>query len=115
MAPFLVFDKNDNLILVLGSPGGARIIPYLVQAFVAIFDFDSSLQEAMSLPHYANRNGMTELEKGTEYEKLQVPLEKLGHEVLITDMNSGLQGIFMSPQGLWGGSDPRREGVAVGE
>lgn len=120
MAPFLVFDKNDNLVLVLGSPGGARIIAYLVQTLVLMLDFDYHLQKAISSLHLANRNGVTELEKSAEESIFKELLEKLGHEVVLVDMNSGLQGIAVSPYNkisrvLVGASDPRREGVAVGE
>ena len=33
----------------------------------------------------------------------------------VAGMNSGLQAIIVTPAGLQGGADPRREGVAVGD
>ena len=32
-----------------------------------------------------------------------------------TDLNSGIHAVALTPQGLEGGADPRREGVAAGE
>ena len=42
-------------------------------------------------------------------------LEALGHEVRVRALTSGLHGIAVTPQGLVGGADPRREGVALGD
>jgi gamma-glutamyltranspeptidase/glutathione hydrolase len=41
-------------------------------------------------------------------------LEAKGHEVRAIDMNSGIQAIVVGPNGLTGGADSRREGVAIG-
>ena len=46
---------------------------------------------------------------------LQKKLKRKGHEARVTDLNSGLHGISVLPEGrLLGGADPRREGVALG-
>jgi gamma-glutamyltranspeptidase/glutathione hydrolase len=42
-------------------------------------------------------------------------LEALGYETKIDDQNSGLHGIEITPVGIEGGADPRREGVALGD
>jgi gamma-glutamyltranspeptidase/glutathione hydrolase len=33
----------------------------------------------------------------------------------VKDPNSGLQAIAITPSGLEGGADPRREGIAIGD
>ena len=68
-----------------------------------------------ALPNVGNRNGATDLEAGTAAEALAEPLTALGHEVNIRDLNSGLHGIQVTPDGLIGGADPRREGIALGD
>jgi gamma-glutamyltranspeptidase/glutathione hydrolase len=42
-------------------------------------------------------------------------LQDRGHDVRLMPQTSGLQGIMRTPQGWFGGADPRREGVAMGQ
>ncbi len=115
MAPTMVFDRQGRLVLVLGSPGGSSIIPYVAKALIAYLDWGLDPQAAVDLPNFANRNGATELEKGTPLEALAPQLQAMGHEVKFTQMTSGLAVIAVTPEGLIGGADSRREGVAVGD
>jgi len=114
MAPTIVFDGSRAPVLVVGSPGGARIIPYVAQAIVGVLDWKLDAQAAVSMPHVANLNGPTELEAGTAATALQPALEALGHEVKLQEMNSGLHAIAIRSGRLTGGVDPRREGRAIG-
>lgn len=115
MSPTMVFDaEGDDLIHVVGSPGGARIINYVAQTLVGLLDWQLNMQQAIDLPHVTNLNNYTALEKGTDMVKLQGKLKSKGHEVRVTDLNSGLHGVTVLPDGrLLGGADPRREGVAL--
>lgn len=114
MAPTLVFDANNNLHMIVGAPGGSRIIGYVAQTLVAALDWKMDMQAAIAMPHFGSRNGPTEIERGTTYENLAGALTARGHEVLITDMTSGIQGIMRDRNGWQGGADPRREGMAKG-
>src|SRR5690606_16304780 len=40
MAPTLVFDADGTLRLIIGSPGGSRIINYVLQTLVAVLDWN---------------------------------------------------------------------------
>ena len=73
------------------------------------------MQSAVELPNFVNLNGSTELEKGTPLVALKPELKKLGHQVRVRNMVSGLHGIRITKEGIEGGSDPRREGIAVGD
>ncbi len=116
MAPTLVFSPDGDLKMLIGSPGGSRIIPYVAQTILGVVDWRMSIQQAINLPHYLHRNGQElDLEAGTELEALQQRMQNFGYQVRVTDLNSGLQGIVVSEQGLEGGSDPRREGLVLGE
>lgn len=115
MSPFMVFDENDNLTMVIGSPGGSRIINYVAKTMLGVLEWDLDIQSAISLAHFVNRNGGTDLEKGTDAAKLKEDLEALGHKVSVRDLNSGLHGITINNDGLQGGADPRRVGRAIGK
>ena len=119
MAPTIVTDRDGQLVMTVGSPGGPRIIPYVTQTLIATLDWNLDIQAAMNLPHHANMNGPTELERGTRATALAPELRRLGHMVEFKDMTSGLHGVMVVRRGntaqLVGGADPRREGEAIGE
>ena len=102
-------------MLVVGSPGGTRIIGYVAKTLIAALDWGMDIQAAIDLPHFVNRNGATHLEQGTGVVALKPGLEALGHEVRLRPMTSGLHGIMVTRDGLMGGADRRREGVAIGD
>ena len=115
MAPMMVFDENQALYLVAGSPGGSRIINYVAQTIIGILDWQLDPQSSIDLPKVTNRNGVTTLERGTSLEKIKSELEALGHKVSIRDLNSGLHVIQLRENKLIGGADPRREGKVMGQ
>ncbi len=114
VAPTIVLGPDDTVRAVVGSPGGSRIIGFVAQAVIAMLDWGLDPQAAVSLGHVVNRNGPTDLEGGTDVATLKPALEALGHTVAIAELNSGLHAILRR-DGRWlGGTDPRREGAAVG-
>ena len=114
MSPTLILDSDGEFYAAIGSPGGSRIIGYVAQTIIALVDWKLPMQEAIALPHIINRNGVTDLEKGTALEKIAPKLERLGHKIRIRALTSGLHGIVRTaPDILQGGADPRREGVVM--
>ncbi len=114
MSPMLVFSKDGNLTMVLGSALGSTIINQVAKTIIAVIDWNLDIQSAISLPNTGSRNGPTDLEKNTRAEQLAPQLRALGHEVRIGDIPGGLHGILRTPGGWQGGADPRRDGVAKG-
>jgi gamma-glutamyltranspeptidase/glutathione hydrolase len=114
MAPTIVL-KDGKPVIAIGSPGGSNIISYVAEALIAMIDWKMNVQQAVSLPHLVNRFGTYDLEAGTKAADMAKDLQALGYETKIGDQNSGLHGIEITPSGIEGGADPRREGVAVGD
>lgn len=114
MAPTIVLE-DGRPVLVLGSPGGSRIIPYVSKTLVALLDWEMDAQAAVDLPHLVNRFGTYDVEAGTGAEAQAAALEALGYEVSLRDLTSGLHVIDLRGGGLRGGADPRREGVVLGQ
>ena len=152
MAPTIVFNQHGQPILALGSPGGARIIPYVAQVLwqylgqaptrsqseafwkrerpKASFGERKAtrrrwggelpgtqlpLEQAVAAPHLVHIGGSLELEAGREWPTDPEPtLRALGHEPRRRRHNSGLHAVEITPWGLKGVADPRREGTAAG-
>ena len=113
MAPTIVL-KNGRPYLVIGSPGGSRIIGYVVKAIIAYVDWGMNVQQALSMPHLINRFGTFDLEINTKAEMMEGPLSSAGFKVKSRGLNSGLHAIAVYENRLEGGADPRREGLAYG-
>lgn len=114
MAPMMVFDAKGQLLLVIGSPGGSRIINYVAQSIIAVLDWQLDVQQAINLPRLTHRNDYLALEKGTALAAQAGVLEDMGYKVQLQDLNSGLHAIMLGANGLQGAADPRREGLAAG-
>lgn len=113
MSPSIVM-QDGKPVLVIGSPGGSRIIGYTAKAIIGYLDWGLDVQQAIGLPNIVNRFGTTDIEAGTSATELTQPLKDIGFEIEERDLNSGLHGIAITPDGLSGGADPRREGIALG-
>lgn len=113
MSPTIVL-RDDAPVLVVGSPGGSRIIGYVAQTIIAHLDWGMDVQQAVAMPRAVNRFGTFDLEAGTEAEDLAEGLAALGYEVNLRSLTSGLHAIAIDADGLTGGADPRREGIALG-
>jgi gamma-glutamyltranspeptidase/glutathione hydrolase len=116
MAPTLVLDKaTGQLVLTTGSPGGALIIHFTAKTVYGVLNWGLNMQQAINLPNFGSLNGPTLLEE-TRFPPATVEaLRTRGHEVRELNMTSGLQGIQRTPSGFFGGADPRREGIVMGD
>ncbi|MEM6903258.1 MAG: gamma-glutamyltransferase, partial [Pseudomonadota bacterium] len=120
MAPTIVFDHLYRPVWALGSPGGSRIIGYVARAIIHMADAGLRPAAAVAQPHIANRNRVTEVERGDKHDPFATGLAVKGHEVVRPQMVSGLHAIMITKDQagetlLIGGADPRREGHVVGD
>jgi gamma-glutamyltranspeptidase/glutathione hydrolase len=115
MAPTIVLE-DGRPVLLIGSPGGSRIIPYVAETLVRILDFGQDPQVAIDGPHVVNRNGPTEVEAGPDAAATVEALAVFGAAPETAALTSGLHAILIRPDGtLVGGADKRREGLVMGE
>ncbi len=120
MAPTLVFDKASGaLVMSGGSPGGALIIHYTAKTLYGVLNWGLLPQQAINLPNFASLNGPTQLEEKRFPVATVEALKARGHEVREVNMTSGLQAITRGQAHgamVWyGGADPRREGLVMGD
>ncbi|MEO0982507.1 MAG: gamma-glutamyltransferase [Pseudomonadota bacterium] len=114
MSPTLVFDEAGDLFMVTGSPGGNSIIAYVAKTLVAVLDWGHSAQEAADLPNVIARGDRVGVEVDVDGgPQAAEALRDLGYDVQEREgENSGLHVIVVREDGLEGGADTRREGVA---
>jgi gamma-glutamyltranspeptidase/glutathione hydrolase len=115
MAPTLVL-RDGKPILVIGSPGGPRIIQFVAETVLRVIDQDLPLQDAIEAPHLTHLGGTTALEPALADPAFAAALQSLGHKVQTLEQASGLHGIWidLATGDLHSGVDPRREGSAAG-
>ena len=116
MAPAIVLDRQGRFVAAVGSPGGPSILGYNLKGLVAILDWKMPVQAALALPNMVARGSVY----GTEIDKMPASVVEglKAKGVALTNgagaEGSGLHAIKATANGLEGGADPRREGVAVG-
>ncbi len=115
MAPTIVFGRDGRPELVVGAGGGARIIDSVAETIIGVLAWGQDVRTAIVQPRVGGENRAQELERGTAAADLAAPLRAMGHAVKVVEMNAGVQGIEIGPDGLRGWADPRRDGVAVGD
>jgi gamma-glutamyltranspeptidase/glutathione hydrolase len=116
MAPTIALGPDGRFLLATGSAGGPMIIDYVAQSLIALIDQNETPSEAAALAHPGNLNGSTLLEKETKLEALAPKLEAMGHVVAAPAVEKSGLNILKRVGGEYvGGSDPRRDGVALGD
>ena len=115
MAPSFVFDANGKLEAAVGSQGGGRIIGFVSLALLRMLDWNQTPQQAAAAPRMQTLGGPVELEANPTAAGLADGLRSMGHTVVVLPVESGFQGIAIGKDGMTGGADPRREGMAAGD
>lgn len=113
MSPTMVFDKNGDILMVTGSPGGNSIPAYVSKSIVAVLDWDMSAQDAVDFPNIVARGERVRVEVNVDPGKaIATDLARRGYQVHESDgENSGLHIIVVRPDELDGAADKRREGI----
>ena len=114
MTPVIVFDENNALKLISGSPGGALIPAAVLRVITGIIDFDLNLGEATMLPriHKDWPYESLRVEKGISSDTKKI-LASFGHEIDESKTMGSTQSILISSQGIEGYADLRRPNAGV--
>ena len=108
MAPLIIFDKNDDFILTIGSPGGKAIISYVARVLIDIFYNQIDSASSIRKPNYIKIRDKTFVEN----EDLKKNLKQVSK---IRNLTSGLAIIENTENGFNGIADFRRDGTAKGK
>ena len=117
MSPTIVFDAQGKPWATLGSVGGQRIPLYVTKALIALIDWKLDAQQAAALLNFGSRGGAFEIEN--DQPRALWPalvLKGKGPRIAADALTSGTHIIVLrGDDGLEGGADPRREGIARGD
>jgi gamma-glutamyltranspeptidase/glutathione hydrolase len=117
MTPTIVV-KDNKPFLILGSPGGGRIISTVANILMGVIDYDLNIQEAVNAPRFHHQWLPDEIrmeKNGFSRDTIRL-LEQRGHKITFSDAWSDGECIMIDPKTgeRQGSSDPRNEGKAVG-
>ncbi len=116
MSPTIILDKDGKFVAAIGSPGGLAIPSFVLKGIVGVLDWKLTMQAAVALPNLValGDNYISEPAKFSPgvVEGLAAKGVVLHSGYGVED--SGLHGVIARADGLEGGADPRREGVARG-
>jgi len=123
IAPTIVL-KEGKPFFTIGTPGGTRIVPTMVQLMTNVMDFNMSLQDAINAPRFFVREGNDSFEYEIRMsEEILEGLKAMGYPIDETGAHpefdlyfGGAQGVMVDPDTgeLIGAADPRRAGAAIG-
>ncbi len=116
MTPTIV-ERNNELFMVVGSPGGSKIITAVFQTLLNVTEFNHSMQEAVEAPrfHHQWKPDVTVYETGRFTQKTINVLGELGHQLKLTPSMGRVDGILMiNNNKMEGGADPRGDDTARG-
>lgn len=114
MTPTIVL-KDGKLAMVVGAPGGSRIITGVMQVFLNVTDFRMNIQEAIDAPrfHHQWQPDKLYLEKGISPDTIAL-LKARGHTIDSIEGVALVEGIVIEGGWLQGGTDGRASGKASG-
>ena len=114
--PGILTNKKNQTVLSYGVMGGQYQPIGQAHVLQNIYEFGMSIQEAINTQRAFSLNGKLKIEKSFS-ESLIKDLSSLGHHIQIEeDSIGGGQGIVINRKEgvLIGGSDPRKDGLAIG-
>ncbi|MDP2541443.1 gamma-glutamyltransferase [Tenacibaculum discolor] len=118
MTPTIV-EKNGQLHMVVGTPGGSTIITSVLQTILNVHEFDMGMQEAVNQTRFHHQwlPDVIKMEPKGFNKQVKKDLQQLGYK--LDETNSPVIGkvdaILVLPNGkLEGGADPRGDDTAIG-
>ena len=114
MAPTMIFDKNDNLSLITGSPGGSFIPATILRVVTGVIDFDLNIGESTMLPRLHKDWPYSGLDhESTVSQDVLKVLDRLGHMPELSKTMGSTQSIHIIDGSNQGYADLRRPNAGV--
>ena len=118
MTPTVLRDNGNTVALVIGSPGGPRIISSVAEVLLRVLVYGQTLEQAVAAPRLHQQAAPATTECEQDFTPVFVArLRERGHAIEVVSRRwSSVQAIAVEPGGVpVGVSDPRSGGAAVAE
>lgn len=112
-----ILEKDGQLFMVVGTPGGSTIITSVYQVIVDVIDHKMSMSEAVSEKrfHHQWKPDLIFMEKDAIEQGVIMQLNRMGHEVKERGSIGKVDAILVNPDGSYeGAADPRGDDWAIG-
>ena len=113
MTPTIIF-KDDKPYIIVGSPGGSRIITTVLQVVLNLLEFNMNIAQAVASPriHHQWLPDILLVESGFSQDTINL-LEEKGHQLKESRTMGSVQAILKEGDYFYGASDPRRPGAGA--
>ncbi len=110
MSPTIVL-KEGKLYMIVGSPGGARIITTVLQVIINVLDFKMDIREAVDEPrvHMQWYPDELRIEKYGLSNDVINTLKAMGYNITVKDPMGDVNAILIKNNVFYGAGDPRNE------
>lgn len=115
MTPTIIL-KDNNLFMVIGTPGGSTIITSVFQNILNVIEFDMTMQESINAPRFHHQWVPDEIKLENNFDKTTADaLTKQGYKIVFRAPMGRVDAILLYDNKMMeGGADPRGDDVAEG-
>jgi gamma-glutamyltranspeptidase/glutathione hydrolase len=109
-----ILEKDGNLFMVLGTPGGSTIITAVFQTIINVIDYDMNIEQAVNSPRFHHQWYPDEIKLEKDIAKdsnLIVQLKKINHQLNFVSSMNRVDAVIIKGNKLFGGADKRGDDV----
>ena len=109
-----ILEKDGNLFMVLGTPGGSTIITAVFQTIINVIDYNMNIEQAVNSPRFHHQWYPDEIKMEKDIAKdsnLIFQLKTMNHQLDFVSSMNRVDAIIIKENKLFGGADKRGDDV----
>lgn len=109
-----ILEKDGNLFMVLGTPGGSTIITAVFQTIINVIDYDMNIEQAVNSPRFHHQWYPDEIKLEKEIandSNLISQLKAMNHQLNFVNSMNRVDAVIRKGNKLIGGADRRGDDI----